>query len=41
MLLMPKEMINGLTTAMKTPQAISIRFEVPESDAKDRLLELA
>lgn len=41
MLLMPKEMINGLTTAMKTPQSISIRFEVPESDAKDRLLELA
>jgi hypothetical protein len=41
MLLMPKEMILGLTTTMKTPQAISLRFEVPESDAKDRLIELA
>jgi hypothetical protein len=41
MILMPREMISGLTTAMKTPQAISLRFEVPESDAKDRLIELA
>jgi hypothetical protein len=41
MILMPKEMILGLTTAMKTPQSISLRFEVPESDAKDRLIELA
>jgi hypothetical protein len=41
MILMPKEMISGLTTAMKTPQSVSLRFEVPESDAKDRLIELA
>lgn len=40
MLLMPREMIDGLTSTMKTPQALSLRFEVPESDAKDRLLEL-
>jgi len=41
MLLMPREMVNGLTSNMKNPQTMSMHFEVPESDARQRLLELA
>ena len=40
MLLMPKEMVLGLTTSMRNPKTMSTHFEVPESDAQDRLLEL-
>ena len=41
MLLMPREMVNGLTDSMRNPKTMSIHFEVPESDAEERLLELA
>lgn len=41
MLVMPKEMVSGLTNNMKNPQTLSMHFEVPESDARERLLDLA
>jgi hypothetical protein len=41
MLIMPKEMLTGLTSNMRNPQTISMHFEVPESDARERLLELS
>lgn len=41
MLLMPKEMVTGLTSTMRNPQTLSIRFEVPESDARERLIDLS
>ncbi|GAB5490269.1 MAG: hypothetical protein Phog2KO_04840 [Phototrophicaceae bacterium] len=40
MLLMPKEMVLGLTSSMRNPKAMSTHFEVPESDAQERLLDL-
>ena len=40
MLLMPKEMVLGLTTSMRNPKTMSTHFEVPESDAQERLLDL-
>lgn len=41
MILMPREMVNGLTLSMRNPKTMSTHFEVPESDAQERLLELA
>ena len=41
MLLMPQEMVTGLTSNMRNPQTLSMHFEVPESDARERLMELA
>lgn len=41
MLVMPREMVLGLTSSMKNPKAMSNHFEVPESDAQERLIELA
>ena len=40
MLLMPREMVRGLTDSMRNPKTMSTHFEVPESDAEERLLEL-
>ena len=41
MILMPREMVNGLTSSMRNPKTMSTHFEVPESDAEERLLEMA
>lgn len=41
MILMPREMVNGLTSSMRNPKTMSTHFEVPESDTQERLLELA
>lgn len=41
MLLMPREMVLGLTSSMRNPKTMSTHFEVPESNAQERLLELA
>lgn len=41
MLLMPKEMVLGLTNSMRNPKTMSTHFEAPESDAQLRLLELS
>lgn len=41
MLLMPAEMVEGLTSSMRNPQMMSNHFEVPESEAEERLLELS
>lgn len=40
MLLMPRDMVTGLTESMRNPTTMSTHFEVPESDAEQRLLEL-
>ncbi len=37
---MPKPMLDRLSPASRTPIAISMRFEVPEEDARLRLLDL-
>ncbi len=39
-ILMPQAMLDKLPVASRTPIAISMRFEVPEEDAKQRLLDL-
>jgi len=39
-ILMPKYMLDRLPPASRTPIAISMRFEVPEEDARLRLLDL-
>ena len=39
-ILMPKHMLDRLPPASRTPIAISMRFEVPEEDARLRLLDL-
>jgi hypothetical protein len=39
-ILMPRSMIEALAPASRTPIAMSMRFEVPEDDAKRRLTEL-
>lgn len=41
MLLMPRDMVEGLTSNMRNPQTMSMHFEVPESDARERLFELS
>jgi len=40
MIVMPAEMVNGLTPAARNPVALSMQFEVPEEDARLRLQEL-
>ncbi|MGJ3239951.1 MAG: ImmA/IrrE family metallo-endopeptidase [Anaerolineae bacterium] len=40
MILMPRDMVLGLTSSMRTPTLLSDHFEIPESDAEIRLLEL-
>lgn len=41
MLLMPKEMVLGLTSSMKNPTTMTNHFEAPKSDTEERLLELS
>lgn len=40
MLIMPRNMVMDLTTGARTPTAMSVHFEVPESDARTRLIDL-
>ncbi|MEO0562561.1 MAG: hypothetical protein AAF125_10625 [Chloroflexota bacterium] len=40
MLIMPYNMVMELTTGARTPTAMSIHFEVPEEDARVRLVEI-
>jgi hypothetical protein len=40
MLIMPAEMINALSAGARTPTAVSMQFEVPEDDARQRLEEI-
>jgi len=40
MLVMPEEMIMGLTRSSRNPKTMSLHFEVPEDEARQRLLEL-
>jgi len=41
MLIMPASMIEKLSSGARNPMAISLKFEVPEDDARIRLSELA
>lgn len=41
MLIMPKELIETMTTGARNPVAMSMNFEVPEDDAQGRLIQLA
>lgn len=40
MLIMPRPMVLELSTGARTPTAMSVHFEVPEDDARQRLIEL-
>lgn len=40
MLIMPADMVKGLSAGARTPTTMSIHFEVPEEDARMRLQEL-
>lgn len=40
MLIMPRNMILQLSSAARTPSAMSIHFQVPEDDAKIRLIQI-
>jgi hypothetical protein len=40
MLIMPMDMVKALTASARTPMTMSMHFEVPEDDAKQRLDEL-
>jgi hypothetical protein len=40
MLIMPRHMVMQLTTGARTPTAMSVHFEVPEEDARKRLIEM-
>lgn len=40
MLIMPREMIMGLTASSRNPAYISTYFEAPQEDASQRLIEL-
>lgn len=39
-LLMPEEMVTNLTSSTRNPKAMSMHFEVPEEDARQRLMDL-
>src|SRR5712691_10980321 len=39
-ILMPQTMLDKLPSASRTPVAVSMRFEVPEDDARQRLIDL-
>jgi hypothetical protein len=41
MLVMPKTMIEAMTTGARNPVAMSMNFEVPEDDAQGRLIQIA
>jgi hypothetical protein len=41
MLVMPKEMIEMMTSGARNPVAMSMHFEVPEDEAQKRLIQLA
>lgn len=41
MIIMPASMINEMTFSNRNPMSISQEFEVPEDDARQRLLELS
>lgn len=40
MLIMPQDMVEGLTSSTRNPKAMSLHFEVPEDEARQRLIEL-
>lgn len=40
MLIMPEDMVLGLTSNARNPKTMGLHFEVPEDDARQRLLEL-
>jgi hypothetical protein len=40
MIIMPEDMVTALTSSKRNPKAMSLHFEVPEDDARQRLLEL-
>lgn len=40
MLIMPAELLNATSKSSRTPNTISMQFEVPEEDAHQRLLQL-
>ena len=40
MIVMPREMVRGLSVAERNPVTMSVQFEVPEDDARQRLQEL-
>ena len=40
MLMMPEDMVTALTSSKRNPKAMSLHFEVPEDDARQRMLEL-
>lgn len=39
-ILMPQSMLDRLAISSRTPMAVSMRFEVPEDDARQRLVDL-
>ncbi|MBZ0300301.1 MAG: hypothetical protein K8J31_11185 [Anaerolineae bacterium] len=41
MLIMPSNMIRALSLSARNPTAMSLHFEVPEDDARQRLVELS
>lgn len=41
MLIMPLDMIRALSPGARTPVAMSVHFEVPEDDARQRLSEIS
>lgn len=41
MLVMPYDMVNALSSGARNPTTMSFHFEVPETDARQRLLDLA
>lgn len=40
MLIMPEDMVAGLSSSSRNPKTMGLHFEVPEDDARHRLLEL-
>lgn len=40
MLVMPQNMVNTLSAAARNPTTMSLQFEVPEDDARQRLLDM-
>lgn len=40
MIVMPANMIRGMTPSARNPMALSAEFEVPEEDVRQRLMEL-
>lgn len=40
MITMPRPMVMALSASSRTPSTLSMRFEVPEDDARQRLVEL-